>query len=200
MSSQQPTPTPLPEPVEVTLLVTRILESLEIPYAIVGSMAGTIYGRVRTTMDVDLVVDLHPEQVEPLVQRLDELFYADIPTITTAVQRRSHFNLIHLETMFKVDIFLPKDRPYDQQILARRVEREISSSGDFTYFVTAEDLILAKLEWYRQSGDTSERQWQDVLAIIRTQDRTLDQDYLRRWAKNLNILKLLEKALTEALE
>lgn len=191
----------LPEPVEVTLLVADILQSLDILYAIAGSMAGTIYGRIRTTMDVDLVVDLHPDQVEQFIQRLGGLFYFDVQAINNAVLTRTHFNLIHLETMFKVDIFIPKTRAFDQQLLSRRMKSNISSSTEWrAYFVAVEDLILSKLEWYRHSGGTSERQWQDVLAIIQIQDRTLDQDYLRRWASNLNIVKLLEKVLSEARE
>ncbi len=75
----------LPEPVEVTLLVTTILESLAVPYAIAGSVAGTIYGRIRTTMDVDLVVDLHSDQVEQFIQRLGELFYFDVQADNNAV-------------------------------------------------------------------------------------------------------------------
>ena len=201
MSNRPPPPALLPEPVEVTLLVADILESVNIIYAIAGSMVGTIYGRIRTTLDVDIVADLHPDQGEQFIQRLAGLFYFDVQAVNNAVLTRIHFNLIHLETTFKVDIFVPKTRAFDQQIFSRRVKSNITSTSDRqAYFVTAEDLILAKLEWYQQSGDTSERQWQDVLAIIHTQDRTLDQDYLRRWAKNLNILKLLEKALTEALE
>ncbi len=189
----------LPEPFEVTLLVTTILESLAVPYAIVGSMAGTIYGRIRTTMDVDLVVDLHSDQVEQFIQRLGELFYFDVQADNNAVLTRTNFNLIHLETMFKVDIFIPKTRAFDQQLLSRRLKSEISSStGRRAYFVTAEDLILAKLDWHRLTGGASEHQWQDVLSIIQIQDRTLDQDYLHQWAKNLKILKLLEHVLLEA--
>ncbi len=101
--------------------------------------------------------------------------------------------------MFKVDIFIPKTRAFDQQLLSRRLKSEISSStGRRAYFVTAEDLILAKLDWHRLTGGASEHQWQDVLSIIQIQDRTLDQDYLHQWAKNLKILKLLEHVLLEA--
>ena len=101
--------------------------------------------------------------------------------------------------MFKVDIFIPKTRAFDQQLLARRLKSKISSSTERrAYFVTAEGLILAKLERYQQSEGTPERQWRDMLAIIQIQDRTLDQAYLRQWAKNLKILKLLEHVLLEA--
>ena len=128
----------LPEPVGVTLLVIAILESLAVPYAIAGSMAGTIYGRIRTTMDVDIVVDLHSDQVEQFIQGLGGLFYFDIPAINNAVLTRTHFNLIHFETMFKVDIFIPKTRAFDKQLLSRRFKSEISRSTErHAYFVTA---------------------------------------------------------------
>ncbi len=101
--------------------------------------------------------------------------------------------------MFKVDIFIPKTRAFDQQLLARRLKSKISSSTERrAYFVTAEGLILAKLERYQQSEGTPDLPWHDMLAIIQIHDRTLDQAYLRQWADNLNNLQLHEKTLSEA--
>jgi alkanesulfonate monooxygenase SsuD/methylene tetrahydromethanopterin reductase-like flavin-dependent oxidoreductase (luciferase family) len=189
----------LSEPVAVTLQVTSALESLEIPYVIGGSMASTAHGRIRTTLDVDIVADLKPAHVDALVQALGNAFYVDASAARNAIQRRSSFNLIHLEMMFKVDIFIPQDRAFDRQQLRRGEKQIIGPEPDQTaYVASAEDIVLAKLEWYRLGGEVSERQWRDVLGILEVSGNRLDQDYLRRWGATLNVTDLLERALSEA--
>lgn len=189
----------LSEPVAVTLQVTEAIESLGVPYVIGGSMASTAHGRIRTTLDVDIVADLQPAHVDTLVQALGEAFYVDANAARNAIQHRSSFNLIHLETMFKVDIFIPKDRPFDRQQLARREKQVIGTDPDqMAYVASAEDIILAKLEWYRLGGEVSERQWRDIQGILEVSGNRLDQAYLRHWAAMLNISDLLEQALAEA--
>lgn len=189
----------LSEPVVVTLQVTEAIESLGVPYVIGGSMASTAHGRIRTTLDVDIVADLQPAHVDTLVQALGEAFYVDANAARNAIQHRSSFNLIHLETMFKVDIFIPKDRPFDRQQLARREKQVIGTDPDqMAYVASAEDIILAKLEWYRLGGEVSERQWRDIQGILEVSGNRLDQAYLRHWAAMLNISDLLEQALAEA--
>lgn len=189
----------LSEPVAVTLQVTEAIESLGVPYVIGGSMASTAHGRIRTTLDVDIVADLQPAHVDVLVQALGEAFYVDANAARNAIQHRSSFNLIHLETMFKVDIFIPKDRPFDRQQLARREKQVIGTDPDqMAYVASAEDIILAKLEWYRLGGEVSERQWRDIQGILEVSGNRLDQAYLRHWAAMLNISDLLEQALAEA--
>lgn len=181
-----------------TLLVTNLLEALGVPYVVGGSVASTVHGLIRTTMDVDLVAALERQHVSPFVSALQAKFYVDEAAVRQAIQRRSSFNLIHLETMVKVDVFLPKDRPFDRQQLANRIaERVTVDSGDTIWILTAEDVILAKLDWFRQGGEASERQWRDVLGVIKTQGERLDREYLRRWAGQLNVADLLERALQE---
>ena len=149
-------------------------------------------------MDVDLVAALERRHVSPFVSALQAKFYVDEATVHQAIQRRSSFNLIHLETMVKVDVFIPKDRPFDRQQLANRIaERVTVDSGDTIWILTAEDVILAKLDWFRQGGEASERQWRDVLGVVKTQGEQLDREYLRRWAGQLNVADLLERALQE---
>ena len=181
-----------------TLLVTNLLEELEIPYVVGGSVASTVHGLIRTTMDVDLVAALERQHVSPFVSALGGEFYVDEATVRRAIERRSRFNLIHLETMVKVDVFIPRDRPFDRQQLANRiVERVAPDSPDRLWILTAEDVILAKLDWFRQGGEASERQWRDVLGVVKTQGERLDRVYLRRWAAKLNVADLLERALQE---
>ncbi len=184
----------LSEPIAVTLHVTEILENLGIAYVIGGSMASTAHGRIRTTMDVDIVADLQPIHVDPLVEAVKNAFYIDSESAHNAIKRRSSFNLIHLETMFKVDMFIPKNRPFDRQQLARREKQRIGTEPDQTaYIATAEDIILAKLDWYRLGGEVSERQWRDIQGILDVRGDRLDRDYLRHWAGILQVADLLEK-------
>ena len=186
---------PITEPVAVTLLV---IEALDVPYFIGGSLASALYGVVRTTLDADLVADLRPEHAEPFARRLSAAFYVDLDSILDAIQRRDSFNVIHLESMFKVDIFIPRQRPYDRAQFARRVEKIVAVDAErAAYFASAEDTILAKLDWYRQESGVSERQWRDVLGVLKTQSGRLDLDYLRRWAAELSVADLLERALGE---
>lgn len=186
------------EALRVTLLVTSALDDLEISYVIGGSMASIIHGMLRTTMDVDIVADIQPEHVSPFITYLQGAFYVDEAVIRQAIQRRSSFNLIHLTTMFKVDIFLPKDRAFDQQQLKRRVAERIGLDEKTQIWVlTAEDVVLAKLDWFRLGGEVSERQWRDILGVLKTQQARLDLDYLRHWAQDLSVADLMERALEE---
>ena len=187
----------LAEPVAVTLLVTHALETLGVSYLIGGSLASALHGVVRTTLDTDLVAELRSEHVAPLIQALSRTFYIDAEAAHDAIQRRSSFNLIHLETMFKVDIFVSKQRPFDQAQFTRRTAQIVAPAPEQTaYIASAEDTILTKLEWYRLGGEMSERQWRDVLGIIQVQVNRLDLGYLRHWAVELGVADLLEKALT----
>jgi hypothetical protein len=187
------------EAIQVTLMVTSILDEMEVPYVIGGSMASIVHGMLRTTMDVDIIAGLQPGQVEAFTAALREQFYLDEQTIRQAIARRSSFNLIHLETMFKVDIFLPQGRAFDQQQLARRLGEPVGAESDQKIWVlTAEDVVLAKLDWFRLGGEVSERQWRDILGVLKTQQTALDLAYMWRWAEALQVADLLAQALAEA--
>ncbi len=188
----------LSEPIAVTLLVIDALEALNVPYLIGGSFAAAVYGVARMTADADLVADVRFEHVEPLSSRLTAEFYLDVESIREAIRLRSSFSLIHFKTMFKVDVFLPKPRPYSQQQMERRVRQSLSTEADRqAYFSSAEDSVLSKLDWYRLGGEVSERQWRDILGVIKMQSERLDLAYMRQWAAALSVADLLEKALLE---
>ena len=187
------------EPIAVTLLVIDALDALSVPYLIGGSLASAVHGVLRATMDTDLVADVRLEHAEPLARALGGTFYVDAESIRDAVLHQSSFNVIHLETMFKVDVFVLKKQPFHRAQMERRVAQVITTDPERMAFVaTPEDTILAKLDWYRMGGGVSDRQWRDVLGVMKVQADRLDLAYLRQWAAQLNVSDLLERALTEA--
>ncbi|MEM7539385.1 MAG: hypothetical protein AAF639_44930 [Chloroflexota bacterium] len=187
------------ESIPVTLMVVEVLESLQIRYVVGGSLASAIHGVSRSTLDSDLVADIQLQHVPLLVERLQTHFYVAMDAIFDAVQHRSSFNLIHLESMFKVDIFVAKERRFEQLQLENRQTYFIEPDSTATVYVASpEEIILAKLEWYRLGGEISDRQWQDILGVLKMQEGRLDMDYLRTTAVELNVLDLLKKALNES--
>ena len=189
----------LAEPLSITLLVTDAFEKLNVPYLIGGSLASALYGTARSTLDVDLIADLHAEQATQLVELLQQEFYIDERMIRDAIQHLSSFNLIHLATMFKVDVFITKKRSFDQMQFNRRQLQVVSDEPERkAYVTTAEDIILAKLEWYRLGSEVSDRQWRDILGVLKVQAGRLDLKYLNQWATELKVADLLQRALKES--
>ncbi len=171
-----------------------------IAYHIGGSVASMAHGVSRTTLDVDVIADLRREHIHPLVERLLTGYYVDEEMIENAVRNHSSFNLIHLATMYKVDVFVLKPDRYDRQAFLRADLRALDDDVDSPLFFVepAEDGVLNKLRWYRLGGEVSERQWHDLLGVLRVQSGSSDVNYLRRWAADLGLSDLLERALAEA--
>ena len=189
----------LSEPIAVTMQVVETLETLGVPYLIGGSLASAVHGTVRATLDADIVADLRLDHADPLAQALGDAFYVDAEAVRDAIHHRSSFNVIHLETMFKVDVFVMKQRPFDHAQFDRRIEQVLATDPECTaYVASAEDTILAKLEWYRKGGQVSERQWRDVVGLFKVQGDLLDQVYLQKWGVALGVDDLLEGAMAEA--
>lgn len=180
--------------------VVVVWEKLQVPYHLGGSVVSSVYGLPRTTLDIDVVADMGAEQATPFVQALGSAYYVDSEMIRGAIEHRSTFNLIHQTTMIKVDVFLPKTRAYDQEVFKRKRLDSIDAAVDSPQFflASAEDVILNKLEWFRLGGEVSERQWRDVLGVLRVQRNRLDIAYLRHWAQELAVDDLLRQALQEA--
>ncbi len=187
------------EATRITLLVTQTLERIGIPYAVGGSLASSLHGVMRSTLDVDIVADMKVEHIPALVAALSKEFYADDEMMKDAIAHHSSFNLIHYETAFKVDIFIRKLRAFDQMQLERRRPSVIATEPEESvYVVSPEDIILSKLEWYRMGGEVSDRQWRDILGVLKARAGELDLAYLRKWAGELKVSDLMERALNEA--
>lgn len=187
------------EQTQVNLLVVRALDALEIPYFLCGSMASSMHGIYRATADADFVADVRPHHAAPLATLLRPGFYAEEQAIQVAAQRKGSFNVIHLGTMLKVDIFTMKHGPFERSQLARRVVGQTASEPRTSFYIaSAEDTVLAKLDRYRQGGGVSDRQWNDVLGVLKVQGPALDLAYLREWAQQLGLTDLLQQALDDA--
>ena len=186
-------------PFTVLSLVARLLEQQRIPYVLVGSLASSIHGMYRSTADIDIVADIHSEQVIPLLTALQESFYVDEHAVREAIDQRHSFNAIHFDSVFKVDIFIPKSDEFSRKQIERRQLRKLTPESDQTVYVaTAEDTMLAKLRWYDSGGRVSNTQWTDVVGIIGGSSSVLDLDYLRDWAERLGLTELLNQAFEEA--
>lgn len=184
-------------PFEVLSQVATAFEEHGITYVVVGSFASSMRGLYRATADIDIVADLRPEHVRPLVEALREKFYMDEQAVRRAVSRHGSFNAIHFDAVFKVDIFVPPAGDFSRQQLARRrAEKMAPDMEREVYVATAEDSILEKLLWYRKGGEVSRVQWADVLGIVGAQGAALDVEYLNAWADRLGVRDLLDRILS----
>jgi len=167
--------------------IARQLEETQIPYMIVGSMASSYHGEPRMTRDVDLVIDPEPASLHRFLDALSpNEFYVDRDAAATALTERSQFNVVEMASGWKVDFVIRKDRLFSLAEFKRR--READVLGVRAYVASAEDTIIAKLEWAR-SGD-SERQLRDVAGILELSGDRLDLAYIERWTSELGLADL----------
>jgi len=174
--------------------VVAAFRALGISHFVGGSVASSFHGATRTTMDVDVVCELKEAQVSSFIKMFDRDFYISEPAIRDALARKSCFNLIHLPTSFKIDIFVSRGRPFDVEAMRRACSQVLGDERTVDVpILTAEDSIISKLEWYRLSNETSERQWDDVSRLIRLLGDAADFQYLENAAKSVGVSDLLTR-------
>jgi|KBSSwiStaDraftv2_1062776.scaffolds.fasta_scaffold477464_1 hypothetical protein len=167
--------------------IRRVLEALAIagvPYMLTGSFASAFHGAPRTTQDVDIVIAPTLGSLQKLVRQFpEEEYYVSRDAALQAYGAESLFNVIDLNSGWKIDFIIRKSRPFSLEEFERR--READMLGTRLYIASAEDVILSKLEWAKMSS--SERQVNDVAGILRTQGDALDLEYVERWIAALGL-------------
>ncbi len=188
----------LSEAIDVTLNVAALLDELGIRWLVGGSLASSFHGVPRSTQDVDFVAELQHQHVQPLVDAAGDAFYSDAQMITEAIDRRRSFNLLHLATNFKIDVFVPPHDPLTRTEMDRRQQILVREQPPAQLWVaSAEDIILQKLHWFRLGEEVSERQWRDALGVLEVRT-DLDRAYVDEWARRTDLTALWERLKTEA--
>jgi hypothetical protein len=184
------------EILEITLRVTGVCEHLGVPYAVVGSLASSLHGIPRATLDVDIVASLTLAHASAFADALRGEFYLDDNVIRDAIEQRRSFNVVHLRSYFKADVFIPKDDESSRLEMARRQRFVIEETPRREIVVASpEDTVAQKLYWYALGNRVSERQWSDALGVLRVAGRTLDLVYLRSMSAMLGVDELFDEAL-----
>jgi hypothetical protein len=179
--------------------VVGVLTNLGIAYALGGSMASSVYGVPRYTHDADITAEPFPGKEAQLAAAFREDFYLSESAIRDAVRLRSSFNIINTSIGFKVDVFVRKDRPFEQSAMSRRVALELPDApGQPIVLHTPEDVILFKLWWFRLGNLASEQQFRDIIGVLQVQAGKLDDAYLDHWAADLGVTDLLGRARQDA--
>jgi hypothetical protein len=174
------------------------LDRRGVRYCVGGSIASSVHGAARSTLDVDLAAELDEATALGLVAALQDDFYVSETAAREAVRQRSCFNLLHFATSFKVDIFVSGGREFDRLVQQRAAIDVLGGQETISARIaSAEDIILIKLEWYCLGDESSERQWNDVALVAKLQGDRLDQAYLRQWAAELGVADLLDRLLSE---
>lgn len=187
------------DPIEIAIRVAQAFDDLGIRYVLGGSLASTTFGEPRTTLDVDLAADINIEQADELLDLLRTDFIVDPEWAKDEIRRRGSFQALHKESMVRIDVFVPEWKGFDLWKWEQRRKIAVDPSATASIDVTSpEAIVLQKLLWYRKSGEVSERQWRDVVGVLKAQSKTLDVRAMKTWGQRLGVDDLLQKAQAES--
>jgi len=169
---------------DVLARIRAALDRAGIDFMLSGSFASALYGVPRSTQDIDLVIAASPEQLRKFVHSLptDE-YYVDLDAALEAHRRQSLFNVVDNRTGWKIDLIIRKPRAFSQMEFSRRISVQVHEIPLFV--ASPEDVVISKLEWSKLAG--SQRQVEDVAAILRARRDSLDRSYIRKWVAELDI-------------
>ncbi|WP_413167993.1 hypothetical protein ACL6C3_14865 [Capilliphycus salinus ALCB114379] len=192
----------LQDPIELAAVIGSLFEQLAIPYFVGGGLASSILGETRTTVDADIAILLNDINLLPrLIETMEGEFYLSEIAIEEALTGRTNtFNVIHLTSALKADIYLIRNSDeFRKTAMSRRQKIYPTGSPELSFYLcTAEDIVLQKLIWYQMTGRTSHKQWRDILGVLKLQAERLDFQYLQGWSQQLNVTQELQQALDEA--
>lgn len=186
------------EPIEIALLVGKAIETAGGAYFVGGSVASSIYGDPRSTNDIDFVVSLPLARVAPFRDALGPDFELDADMLRDALRRESSANGFYLPVLTKIDLFALGSSSFDAMEFSRRRPIVVGKAGETLVVKSEEDSVLRKLLWYRAGGELSDRQWRDVVSILKLNVSSLDRAYLADWSERLQCADLLARANVDA--
>jgi hypothetical protein len=186
---------PTKGPLELAIQIATILDELNIEYALGGSLASSLVGEPRSTIDVDMATKLDSSTIELFLNKIPDEFYIPDESVKSAIKLKSSFNLIDTKNSLKIDIFIVDNSKLDVSQIERRILIDIPEIKKSIWVTSPEDQILRKLDWYRLSGGSLEKQIRDVIGILNINKDHLDFDFLHAQANNLGMSDLLDEVI-----
>lgn len=184
--------------ISVALEVAAAIEGAGGSYFVGGSVASSLQGEPRSTNDIDIVLTLPLGRIDAFVKALGARFQVDLDMLRDALLHGRSCNIFFLPAVMKVDLFAVGPAPYDEIEFSRRRRIAVDAEGNTLVIKAPEDTVLRKLLWYREGGEVSEKQWRDVVEVLRVSAEEIDRGYLGSWAHRLGIHALVERASKEA--
>jgi hypothetical protein len=180
--------------IDIALRVAAALQSVGAEYFVGGSLASSLQGEPRATNDIDFVISLPAGRITALRDALGSEFEVDTDMLRDAVLHARSANAFYLPVVTKIDFFGRGYEPFDESEFSRRSSTVVSAGGQSLFVKSAEDTVLRKLLWFREGGSVSEKQWRDIVGVLRISQKLLDNAYLDSWAVRLNLTELLTHA------